>query len=196
MIILFIVLFVCHHFSHPLCAPHCVEWVIPREFTKDKIISCYDWYHLCFSSFCLPSLPIICKPWFSFFLLHHHLEGREPFSQFSRKTKYGICFFVHWISFFHTIYQMRKITARHTHAHTASHWIHTEISSFIRNHQHHLWSAAPNGIYSYFHRDFHLLFKLDQTFNSSRAFPVRKHSFTRKTWCCVHSGWRTNTLQP
>lgn len=84
----------------------------------------------------------------------------------SAEKKYDICFFMHWRFFFAQFVKCEKLAYTNTHTHIQHRNEFMRKSHRSLENQHHLWTA-PNGIYSHFHRDFHLLFKLDQTFNSS-----------------------------
>lgn len=100
-----------------------------------------------FSSFCSPSLPII--------------RIRKLNFRSTRKEEGGL--FAHSAEkrFFHDVLCGKKFVKLR--------------SEFIRKshrslgNQHH-FANSPNNICALFNRDFHLLFKLDQTFNSSRFF--------------------------
>lgn len=146
VIILFIVLFVCHHFFAPsmahICAARIGRW-FRASLSKTRL------YLVMINIICV-FLRFACLL-FQLFASHnclrhrYHLEREHLFSQLSRKkAKCDICFFfVHWNGFLfsHTIFlECEKLTPAHTH--TAWQRISTEISSFIRNHQHHLWCCS------------------------------------------------------
>lgn len=127
-----------------------------------------------FSSFFSPSLPIIHIRELNFAVMKMKEGG--SFCEFSRKK-----------TFFFLLFLVLKCVAKSfSHTHTQD-WIGGEISSFIRKST--SFANSPNVICSLFYRDFHLLFKFDRTFNSSRFHSSLSQHKTGNSLFSLSSWW-------